>query len=197
MENIEKYITGAVAVFLSITKLVSWYMKRRRVKLNEKRLKNFIEDSKYCNSLCNTLTQEGIADRVIIFRAHDSGGIPKLGLPYYVSVVYPSYRERHRDKSKRYHNIHVDDPYKDIILDLINKGKVEIITSELREGMIKDIYEDEGIVYGCLYKLAITNSSFFYMSISWFTEPTDSQLIDADLRANQIQTVYSKHHKNS
>lgn len=197
MDKIEQVITGGIAIILSLSKLIDWYLKRRKVKLNEKRLKTFIEDTKHSNALSESLTIGKYADRVYTFRAHDSGGIPKLGLPYYTSVVSAYYQNPLRDKSKRYNNIHVDDNYKDIILELLEKDKLEIETVNLKEGLLKDILTDEGVVYGHLYKLAITNSSFFYMSVSWFTDPTDAQVMEADLIANQIQTIYRKHHNNT
>lgn len=197
METIEKYITGAVAIIISLSKLASWYSKKRRVKLNEKRLKTFLEDSKHCNVLAESLVLDESADRVYIFRAHDSGGIPKLGLPYHISAVSAFYQDPLKDKSKRYKDIHVDDNYKDSIVSLIEKDKLEISTENLQEGLMKDIYIDEGVIYAHIYKLAITDNSFFYMSVSWFLEPTDSQVLQADLVANQIQSIYKKHHKNN
>lgn len=197
MEKLEEVITASVGIVLALSKLAELWWKKRKVKINEKRLKSFIEDSKHCNFLAESIVKDDIADRVFVFRAHDSGGVPKLGMPYYTSVVSSFYKDKEKDKSKRYNNIHVDDSYKDTILSLIENNKVKTSTKKMNEGMLKNIYEDEGIVYGHIYKLAITNNSFFYMSVSWFTEPSDSQILAADLIANQIQTIYKKHHNNN
>jgi len=205
IDHIEKWVTGFVGIFLALYKLYDWWKKKRERVKNEKQLKLCNEDTEKCEILIKSLTKakEDFADRVYIFRAHDSGGKPTLGKPYYINVVDCSYRDEEKNKSKRYNNIDVDSSYRHMINELIDKNNVELYTSSMEEGLLKRIYLDEGVVYGKVYQLAITKTDFYFMSITWFEESledneksiSENKLLAADLVANQIKTIYKKHHK--
>lgn len=196
MESIEKWISGGVGIFIAMYKLLEWYKRKRMVKKAENQLKTFINDSKECEALARSITGGNHADRIYIFRSHNSGGIPRLGTPYYTSVSFYDYKDKsllHR--GKKYNNIEVDDMYKDLMLQVIDEHKIELETKSMEDGLLKQIYELEHVQKSIIYRLAITDKEFFYMSVAWFTEPTEDQLIESYLIVNKIQTIYKKHHK--
>lgn len=194
IEKIEYWIGSVVGIFLALYKLFEWWNTRRKRKINEKILKLFAEDTEHTEILAKNLCKS-VADRVYGFRAHNSGGKPTLGKPYYINVIFSFYKDESKNKSKRYNNINVDHAYRNMIIELLEKNVVEVRENSMEEGLLKKIYKDEGIVFGKVYRLSITKTDFYFMSITWFEEPTDSQILEADLIANQISSIYKKHHE--
>lgn len=194
IEKLEYWIGAFVGIFLSLYKIYDWWQKKRKKKIYEETLKRFAIDTEKCERLIKYLTKNNYADRVYIFRAHDSGGKPTLGKPYYITVVDCSYADPKKDKSDRYFDINVDGEYRNMITKLIDEESTTLTTENMSPSLLKDIYENEGVVQGKVFNLAITKTDFYFMSITWFQEPTKEQLVEANLTANQIQTIYKKHH---
>lgn len=195
LEEISKAVAAIVGIGLSLYKIFDIWNKKRKTKIHERELKLFAEDTEKCERLMDVLTRNNFADRVYIFRAHNSGGKPTLGKPYHVNVVHANYTNKLKDKSRRYRDIDVDSSYRHMITNLLDKNSLDLYTQTMEDSLLKSIYEDEGIKYGKIYRLAITRTDFFFMSITWYDIPKPEQILEADLTANQIRNIYIKHHK--
>lgn len=195
----EDWTIAIIAIIVSFFKAFDFFIKRYRINKSKTRLLSFINDSKSCDFLAKKIIEEDYADRVYIFKGHNSGGNPRLGTPYFVTPSFYYYKKKEfNNRGERYKNLEVDNYYKDLILNLLNSedGSIEIIKDNLPENSIlKNIYDLENIKYSVIFKLAITDKEFFYMSISWNSLPEKHKLLEAKLIANQITTIYKKHYK--
>jgi hypothetical protein len=195
IEKVQYWVGGIIGVFLSLYKLYEWWDKKRKKKHYEDTLKKFAEDTERCERLLRELTKNDYVDRAYVFRAHDSGGKPTLGKPYYITVVDYTYADVKRDRADRYFNINVDSEYRNMITFLIDINELTLYTDNMEDCLLKRIYKSEGVVMAKIYNLAITKTDFYFMSVSWFSQPTPEQILEADLSANKIVSTYKQHHK--
>jgi hypothetical protein len=193
IDKIETWIGAAVGIFISFFKLYEWW-KKRKEKKNENTLRKFAEGTEELQTLIDSVVKNGYCPRVYLFRGHNGGDRPKLGSPYYVDVAYSKHDDLLKDKSSRYKEIEVDSTYRKMLLELIQKEKIEIDPITLEDGLLKDIYIDEKIVFSKVYKIYTGEKNFFFLSCAWYKPITATERLECNLLANKLKILYKKHY---
>lgn len=173
----------AVAFFKFLEKLLPYIvMKRKRYDVMRG-----IED---LHAVYNEM-QEAIcagAHRVILLCAHNSGGVPSPGSPFYTSAIHWAAKIEYESRIERYREVAVDGAYVAMLVQLMREGFVHFKMSENHGTMLRGFYHKEGITDAVLVYLGIYDSRMFYISFAVYDGLlSDDQITTFKLRANDIK----------
>ena len=116
--------------------------------------------------LMKTLTSDRVgANRVTLFSAHNSGGVPRFGKAFYVSKVHYEVSDG-VETPLNYTNIKVDSHYVRMLESVMSDDYYEFITENEAPCQLRDFYLAEGIVESRIYMLGIQDNQFIYMSVA-------------------------------
>ena len=129
-------------------------------------------------------------DRVLLLRGHNSGGIPRPGMPFYTSVVYRA----DDDNDTRYEDVSVDASYVRTLVSTYTSGDVSLKTDLMENCNLKEWYSLEKVTHAVIAYLAIVNVSFIYVSIASRRDKgfTSSELIEIRKKIDRIRKLINK-----
>ena len=119
----------------------------------------------------NHLRHTTKAGRVIILKAHNGGGRPKVGTQLFSSAIYEVWGDLSSVKD-HWQNQELDEEYTRMLVELDRDGKVETDTAEMKDGVLKRLYFSSHILHTVTVKISQDEKSLYYLSIN-FHEPTD------------------------
>lgn len=158
------------AVFGSLTSLLPFFKWLLPWWLNRKR-GNVTDGLRRMSAVYHTM--HGFldlgADRIVLWAAHNSGGLPRVGSPLYASAVHWVVRKQHRDKWQNYQSVPVDTFYVGMLLKMHQGGEVHFNPDNEPECMLKDFYTLEGVTDSYLFYLGIRENQFLYVSIAKYS----------------------------
>lgn len=115
----------------------------------------------------------GAAHRIIIFSAHNSGGLPKPGAPFYASAIHWAVdRQWARnagltdEKLRDYNHLELDHAYVSMLAQMITTGEHQFKTAEEPPCMLKSIYESNGVTDSLLVYLGVYDKKMVYASFA-------------------------------
>ena len=169
------------------------YLKKDRV------FSDFIEDRADVRDYINKILQRTKFGRVLVFRTTNGGGIPHIGSPIYIKCLFEDFDGDYFTSVKdELNRVEADEHCEKIITSLAKHKKVEVLTKSLEPGLLRDIYESQGVVMSIIYFLHQTKYEFYYMSVAVHRdrlgEIQNSDLLTAGLLAGQIAKLYQKIH---
>ena len=206
------------SVLAAILAFVKWYLPwRRKVRskgIERKSIKQLRSIQKIY-SIMGEQIDETSAERVIVFAGHDSGEIPAVGSPYYISSIY--WKVKHDPKFhpgedveeldeniygviKDYREISADLHYINMLLDIQDEGVVRIHTKDLPEDCImKTYYTLEGVTDAVIIYLGYSKNNLNYMSVSTFKKAgfTDDDVARIKLKASIMKQEFGFDKKSS
>jgi hypothetical protein len=119
--------------------------------------------------------EETAVERFIIFKAHNGGGIIKPSGELYVTALYEDYTYPFHSVKSQYQKIEVDEIYARMLLDVIQKGQVHLYADEMKDGLLKGIYQSEGVHEARIFFLGQDKKFIFYCSCATSKEWLISQ----------------------
>lgn len=147
----------------------------------------------------NTLASRTGCMRALILASSNGGGIPDAGSPLTVSILYEVVRgEGLIPIRSDWQMIPLDEAYVGMLRELINTGVYEGDLDRLSPGMLKDLYETEGVKSFYIIPVLRTQYKFYFLSIRWDEErPVNDQTIRTCLSAasHKISDILKRSHK--
>ncbi len=105
------------------------------------------------NALTNSAKRLKTIDRCLVFVGHNCGGLPEPGNKYTVKAQ-TGWSNGGDDVYRRFDfEIPIDKPYADLLWKIHEKGIVVVDAATMEDGLLKDIYRDEGVTQSVLYGL--------------------------------------------
>lgn len=146
--------------------------------------------------LMNHVLTESDVERFVIFKAHNGGGIIKIGSDLYASCVYEDYRSPFKSIKDVYQNVSLDKEYVKTLLEIINNKSTTIITSEQPDSLLKTIYEASGVKKAKLFFLHQDKKYAYYCSVATSNENADFESAKArltiDLTVDKIKQIFTR-----
>jgi hypothetical protein len=178
-----------------LTRLVDFWLARRRRQLASAPVAAIQAVHAIYQELV-TLLAETDAKRIVLLRAENSGQIPRAGQPLYVTVAYEVHERGVRRVTSEWQRRPVDQPYVATLVSLAAQGYVELHIQQLPKGILRTVYEADGIERSWLYSLVSTPTAWFYLSIPFPPEATTDARIRALVEgavARLQQTLQGQH----
>ncbi len=156
---------SAVAVAV-VGPLIAWWIKNRQAR-GETRFVRGLEDVAKTMEQVTSFRDVG-AERVILFKGHNGGGLPSGGSPFYVSAAHWWVAPGQLDIVSNYKNLLVDSEYVLMILDSISSSERTSVqvTATMPNCQLKHYYEAEGIAESLIITLGVKGRELYFLSIA-------------------------------
>jgi hypothetical protein len=121
--------------------------------------------------------------RFIIFKAHNGGGLIRTNTPLFVSALHEDYSAPFTSVKETYQQVSVDGEYIRMLSAICENKSVKLKTSEMKEGLLKDIYVAEGVRYAEIYFLGQDRKNLYFTSIAsawedgWSKDPEQELVV--------------------
>lgn len=105
------------------------------------------------------------AERFLVLKAHNGGGIVRPGESLYGSIMYEDYRDPLTSIKSAWQKFEFDADYLKTISRVYAEGMVRLHAHRLRPGIMRSAYEAAGVTYSEMYYLHQNRKASFYCSI--------------------------------
>lgn len=110
-------------------------------------------------------------DRALVLVLHNGGGKILAGSPKYSSALYESCSTNIAPIIKDFQAFEIDIDYTILIEQVKSRKMVLLMTSDMKEGMLKRRYETDGITAAIVVSLEETPNRYYYASFSTVGDP--------------------------
>lgn len=128
-------------------------------------------------------------ERFMIFKAHNGGGIIKPSGELYASCLYEDYTHPFDSKKSQYQKIELDSIYLRMLLDIMENHSIHLKIDEMKDGLLKGLYQGEGVKESRIYYLGRNKKYVFYCSLAtskdWILD--QAQKTQLDLAVGKIK----------
>lgn len=150
----------AASVLTFIRWLLPWAASRKQASVADG-LRKLSETYKAMSNM-----RECGAQRVILWAAHNSGGVPRVGSPFYASAVHVNVERKYRNVVQEYRQVSVDADYIEMLLGIYANGRHRFITEQAEPCLLRDLYKAEGVIDSALFYIGIRENQFLYLSVA-------------------------------
>lgn len=140
-------------------------------------------------SILNDILVQHNASRVVLLKTTNGGGVPKLGCLLYSSIIYEVYQNHQKAIKQKWQSIKVDESYVEMLFEVLKKGYSLVSTGGIKKGLLRTLYEKEGIDQSLVYYIKENKTDFIYLSIN-FDNKSEINKDDIDLSISQIRALF-------
>jgi len=126
-------------------------------RLNSAKSKEAFLDISLIYEAMHDIVANTTINRVLILATHNGGHEIKPGTKLYGSVLYETVAQPFVSVKASYQNIPLDAAYVQVLVELLTNGSVGTVTDTMPKGVLKDLYEREGVKFSKLFYLADNN----------------------------------------
>jgi hypothetical protein len=180
-------------------KIINHFREKTRKKHLEK-LSNNLQDLSQIYRIIEQLLQDSGADKVLILRASNGGGIPKPGSEMFTKLLYASTVDEDLEIYQKYNSIKIDGPYVDMLIDIQKNGQTYKVIKDMPNSLLKRLYQSENIQYSEIYFLGNNANEMYYCIVDSmdidkkFEEP--NKRLSIELGINDVKKIFNKHLNN-
>ena len=155
----------------TLTKLVDVGIKKWKDRSDSSRLyQKYLSSVRVMNKIYAKIQDIGThtsAIRVLVLASHNGGLRPTADNPPMSSVLYEYCAEGNNAVKPTWQGQPVDAPYVRLLKDVMENGSVELVTHDMKPGILKDVYESSGVERSMVYSLALLykRDRFVYLSM--------------------------------
>lgn len=197
-ELINTILTGGVGVALIglMGQIISKLMDG-----NNKETPNIIEKISLFES--NSETQM-IIDRVVaktncerflILKVENGGGKPRVGANLYASVIFESLKKPFISVKSEYQRLLVDPMYVKMLSDIGLTQHNPLHVNKMKSGILKRLYQSEGVKYSEIHYIGETDTSFYFASIATSKDDCEfsdlNDRVEIEISINKIRNIFN------
>lgn len=199
-KTLEWLVTGGVvaalvgAIIKAMVDLYKW--SRRNQKLFSKQFRRRVR----IYEAMNRILQQTNAKRVLILKTENGGGIPRLGSRIYASIIYEDFEAPFKSVINKYGpRFPLDQEYIKVLQHIATAedGRIVLNTEEMTYGILKTIYEEEGVAFSEIFYLNQSRTAFYYINIATDNEgagemTTDPQQLIIKTQIEKLKEIFKK-----
>ena len=150
------------------------------VKWNDSRLRNKLPNvlktvDKIYGAM-HELLRDSPADRIKLIICTNGGGIPCAGRPLY-STILREVSDQLSPAAAKWGKRMLDEHHTKLITEMLEVGRVRLITSEMRDGELKTLYKSEDIWGSDVVLLHKGKVGLHYLTVNYKEEPAEANYI--------------------
>lgn len=197
--SLSEFLAGSTALFL-VTKFFEWvkHLRNSRVDLAQN-----MRDIQEIHMVMESLVKETSFERISIFYAEDSAGVIAPGKIMYITAIYEKTHQTDdgqiRSIIKQIQRWESDTHYYGMISDVISRGHVELLTANMPDSNLKNLYLSDGIRYSNVFHLLTTKSKAKIYYCSVVTRATINPHLDDKVHLvsaiSIIKDIFKRHSK--
>ncbi len=116
--------------------------------------------------IMNDVLRKTNAERFLILESRNGKGVPRIGTQLYVSVLYEDYNSPFESVKKKYQRLEADGQYIRMLKQIYDNDDIAFFTHDMPDGLLKDIYVNEGVFWSYVFRIGQGDKSFLYGSIA-------------------------------
>lgn len=162
------FIAAAGALLTSIATVLMVQAKKRLLQRRSSSAENAVIDAATVYRLLNETAAHLCADRALVLFASNGGGVPAAGKPIYISILYELFSGATQESiMSKFQSVPVDYAYMEMLSQVAEKNVWHGSPDDLRPGFLRTHYQEEGVQYSYVIKIATTETRFYYLSLRW------------------------------
>lgn len=164
-------IITALGLGGALTKLTDYWIQRRKKKDDEEIV--FTKIFEAVHDIYYTLLvmlRKSVCHRILILKTTNGGGRPTLTGKLYGSVIYEAFETPLTSNKNNWQNQLLDNSYLELLFEMNKSGFLNVKTEELPEGILKDVYTNDGIVQSWIFKITERENEYIYLSANFIKE---------------------------
>lgn len=138
----------------------------------------FLRPSKQIGKVVNIydamhyILENSNVERILILKSHNGGGLIKPDTPLYVTCLYEDYTNPLESVKSFYQKMEVDEQYIRMLRDLSQAKILKRRTENLDDGLLKNAFVKDGILYSEMQYLGQDRRNLYFCSLVT-TQSTD------------------------
>lgn len=156
---IDTIISGAIVGFIT-----SFFNQRYWSKAIATHRSEVTQAGRQITALLNALKRDTDADRAVLIIA-ENGKIRDPDSPKFMSVIDEVFDRPLDSSANRFYRYRVDNGYRALIADLLEKGYAELIVADMPDGFLKSYYLSKGIQHSYVFTIYETEKRLWYCSV--------------------------------
>jgi hypothetical protein len=145
----------------------TWISAKKKADSAAERPIDVIGDVHSTYTLLNELLAGVTAERVLLMRAENGGNIPTIGKELTSSIVYEVFSDGGHAIRENWQKQALDDAYVWMLKRVSTDGHVELLTSDLPEGIFKTFQKRHGVCAAHVWGVYSTEGAYYYLSIAF------------------------------
>ena len=151
-------------------------------KYNSTKSKKAMEDIAKIYDCMQDIIDNTPINRVLVLATHNDGSEIKPGTKLFTSVLYEKLNGNFKSVKGEYQNIPLDAEYLNMLVELLNKERVVMHVPTAKDGLLKSIYEKEGVKYSKVIYLADSKrKKIWYLSCATDCDIQELNTYDSNL----------------
>lgn len=129
------------------------------------------------------------AERVVVFGGHNSGGIPRVGSPFYATALHWRVDPKRSPGMADYNELQVDTSYIGMLVHIMQHGSYRFDMEKDQNCLLRRYYEMEGVKDSVIFYLTCVDNTILYLSCASYDRKfTDIEISYMGLIAQSIAT---------
>lgn len=199
MTELDPIAQGVIALLSSgsaaaVLQIVRELLKRRASKQYDRGYGNI----RRVFQLLQSALPELHANRVMILKSENGGGIPAPGATVTSSVINEVFDPPVTSIFEDWQSVPLDDEYSRVLAEVNAQGHASAVASELKAtSMLRDLLVAGNTSHMYVWRICATPSALLYLSIHYSStdEPMhERDRVTARTLAHQLCKIFSKHH---
>lgn len=191
LEAIAAIVKPVCAAVVATYGFTRWVLPRLAALVVRKSFVKYFSDFHGMNAEMEAIRFATGAQRVAVFRAHNGGGLPQMGKPFFVSSLHWSLSPDHarRFPEEGYQSTPVDAAYARLLEELLARRNVHVDPKTLQSAdIITRIYQSEGVVDAYWFYLAAVDTEMSFISVGSYTKPfTPEEVTRMEMIVNRMR----------
>lgn len=189
MQQIISFIIGGTITAAGVIA----YMHLMRIR-KEKGVYAHMSAAVRLNELAQELvrTANGV-EHCLVLCLSNGGNKPRVGGTFFATALVNQVSEQHDNKHRSYEKILVDTDYIQRLVNACAIGVQVMHVGAMSDGLLRTLYEQEGVRYAELYYLHATDDAFFYCTFATYSaEHLQGARGDIAVTVNAFREVLKK-----
>ena len=199
LDTVAKAAGAVTAVTASLVAVGKWIAPWAAKRLMTQDVHRGIRLLNTLHETMESAIEAGAAHRIIIFSAHNSGGIPRPGAPFYASAIHWAIdRQWARtqgfadERLSDYNHLELDHSYVAMLAQMLTSQERRFTTATEPCSLLKSIYEKTGVSDALLVYLGVHDKRMVYASFARYGgELSESDLTVIRLKAGLLRGCLS------
>lgn len=139
------------------------------------------------DSLHRVINQTSV-ERILVYKAHNGGGVIKPDTPLYSTVLYEDYEAPLPSVKDQYQKLELPENAIRLLLSTCLEKKVKVKVEQLEQGIMRDLYEGDGVAYTEIFYLGQGKKAVYFCSVatskeSWENDAYQNSIINIAVNA--------------
>jgi hypothetical protein len=202
MMDLDPWIQAVVAILTSggslaaCIQLAREILKRRAAKKYERGYKNIHQ----IYQLIQQLLSSTVADRILICKSENGGGIPSPGTDVKSSVLWEVCDSDVQPISDSWQVVPLDQAYSLVLTNITSQGFVNVRATDLQAGTtLRDLLTVAHTNRAAMFRICATRHALLYLSVHYASEAgeetSEHDRVEIRRVLQKLRQIFSKHHQ--